>query len=137
MIWHPQGIPLAPWSFKNDRRPDWKPDGSFVLYLSENAEKFKTDAALLWGAQRPNPPFDANDKLRLDFAVRYPDYMRDFVGGLEAICDALALARIIVNDRQIRALGRECWAFDDVGDPMTWVRLEKIGKLPWQSKAKT
>ncbi len=101
------------------------------LAPSDKAQQWLKNAGLLWRAYK-TVEFDAQDALQLDFVVRYPNYHRDFVGALDAIADALQHAGVVKNDRQIRALGPNCHAMDVTGEPCTWVRIEKIGELPWE-----
>lgn len=134
VTWEPPGIPLAPYSLKNKRRLFIdRTDGAQKNLPSKEAEAWLKNAGLFWKAHRPTPGFDKQDALRLEFVVRYPDYRRDFVGALDAIADALQEAGVVHNDRQIRALG-QCHVVEEVGEPATWVRLERIGSLPWRVK---
>jgi hypothetical protein len=126
--WEPPGIPLAPYSLKNKRRIFWAAGAQRNVPSAEAAAWLK-NAALLWRAYR-TVEFDAQDALQLEFVVRYPDHRRDFVGALDAIADALQAAGVVHNDRAIRAVKGH--VVEETGSAMTWVRLERIGELPWR-----
>jgi hypothetical protein len=134
-VWEPVGIPVAPYSLKNRRqwKPIWKNKVKIMtLSPSDEAQKFLDDASLMWKALRPDTPFGKQDKLELEYVIRYSNYMQDFVGAQDAIADALAKSGVIPNDRAIRSLGPNCHVMDEVGEPMTWVRLTRTGSLPWE-----
>ncbi len=124
-------LPLCPEAKGNSRRILRASTGRRFIAKGEKAETFTRTAVLLMRAHHPSP-FTQDDKLALWVLVRYPNYKRDL--DISLICDALELAGVIPNDRQIRQIEAE--AEDETGEPRIRIRLTRMGPLPWKSKAR-
>lgn len=123
-------LPLCPESKGNSRQVVTRgKNGPPMIIKSAKARQFTGTAAVIMRG-KGGSPFVYDDKLSLWVLVRYPNYRRDL--DISLIMDALQDAGIINNDRQIRHFG--AIAEDEVGEPLTRIKLVCLGKLPWKPK---
>lgn len=125
-------IPCAPASKHNSRRI--RRHGRFTsIALSEEGEAFMQQAILEFKCGgSAHPRIAPTDKIEMHCRIRHTDYRRDL--DVQLVKDALQVAGVIPNDRQIRVEHNEI--VDDKGSPETHVVLYIVGKLPWKPRVR-
>lgn len=100
------------------------------LKSNDKATTFKTAAMWLLKARCLNSPFSKQDKLKLTCEIRFDSYRAD--EDIQLLKDALQRSGVIHNDRQIREV--HTTVLDAKGPPRIRLKVERIGRLPWDPR---